>query len=118
MNGGEEMEKYGSIPEENDKLDEVLDLFECEGLDSAETMRKRLREDPIYEEYFSTTKQQQYLHIMFDKLGIDLKDYLEENYSFRSTKLLFKTEISSLIEEFKDDYEDALYEHRTEGGLF
>lgn len=113
----EEMEKYGYVPEENENLDEVLALFDGEE-ESPEEMRKNLREDEAYAEYFSTTKQQQYLHMIFDKLNLDLKDYLKEEYGFRSTKLLYKTEASSIIEDYKSDYEEALDERKYGGDLF
>ena len=113
----EEMEKYGYVPEENEKLDEVLALFDGED-ESPTELRKKLRDDPDYEEHFSTTKQQQYLHIMFDKLGLDLKDYLMSEYGFKSTKLLYKTEASTIIEDHKMDYEDALDEQKYGGDLF
>lgn len=111
------MEKYGYVPEENQDFDAILALFD--GKEESQTeLRKKLREDPTYDEHFSTIKQQQYLHIIFDKLGLDLKDYLEEEYGIRSTKLLFKNEMSKIIEEHVSDYEEALDQRKYGGDLF
>ena len=113
----EEMEKYGAVPEENNNFDEIIALFDGEE-ESQTEMRKKLRDDEAYAEHFSTTKQQQFLHIMFDKLELDLKDYLEKEYGIRSTKLLYKKEISTIIEDFKMDYEEALDNQKYGGNLF
>lgn len=112
------MEKYGYVPEENAGLDDVLDLFEGEGNMSQEEMRAKLKEDKNYEEYFSTTKQQQYLHIMFNKMGMDLRSFLEEHFKFQSTKLLYRTEASKLIDEYQWEYEIALKEQNRGGESF
>ncbi len=113
----EEMEKYGYVPDENKNFDEILSLFDGKD-ESPEEIRKKLREDPDYAEHFSTIKQQQYLHMMFDKLNLDLKDYLYKEYGFRSTKLLFKNEMSEIIEDYVSDYEEAMDQRKYEGDLF
>ena len=113
----EEMEKYGYVPQENENFDEVLALFDGKD-ESTEELRRKLRDDPDYAEYFSTTKQQQFLHIIFDKLRLDLKDYLKKEYDVRSTKLLYKQEISEIIEDHKSDYEEALDNQKYGGDLF
>ena len=100
------MEKYGYVPEENENLDAVLDLFDENEDLSEEDLRKKLREDSMYSDHFSTTKQQQLLHILFDRLEADLKSYLKRNYGFSSTKLLFKKEASSIIEEYNNRHND------------
>ena len=109
MNGGddmsEEMEKYGYDPKENENFDEILELLSGTKDKSPKDVREQLRADPLYEEHFSTTKQQQYLHMIFDKLNIDLKELLLYSFGFTSTKLLFKNEISVLIDENKEEYD-------------
>ena len=105
------MEKYGSKPEENKDMDEILKLFDTmeEEVDM-ETFRKGLLSDDIYADQFSTLPQQKFLHIIFDKMGLNIKEELKARFGFRSTKLLFRQEASNLIEEYSEDYYEILDE--------
>lgn len=116
MNKEDEMEKYGYDPDENKDLDEVLKVFELAEEENMEEFRQKLLKDPMYEDHFSTVPQQQFLHIIFEKIGQSLRTYLKKRFGFYSTKLLFKTEASEIIEEFKPDYDDACREER--GGRY